>query len=211
MMPWLAAAACLTLVLGAKAVGEADSAKASPSQKECSDSQASDQQTRSGDMSAQSSHPVRAEGAPTQCNKASGILGMDVRNQKDERLGHIKDLVIDWKNEQVSYAVINTASKGLLGMGGKLLAVPLTALTASSDHSHLILNADKERVEAATGFDANNWPSVHNPSWGAEPFWQAQTGKSALPSQPAKALDIKASPGTKSEPDSEMDRGEEPD
>ncbi len=55
----------------------------------------------------------------------------------------------------------------------KYLAVPLNALTASPDDKHLILNADKSKVEAAAGFDRNNWPSVGNPSWGAEPFWQS--------------------------------------
>jgi hypothetical protein len=47
-------------------------------------------------------------------------------------------------------------------MGGKMLAVPLTALTPSSDQKHLILNADKSKVETAMGFDSNNWPSVKN-------------------------------------------------
>ena len=64
--------------------------------------------------------------------------------------------------------------------------MPLTALTASADQKHLILNADKAKVEAAMGFDRNNWPSVNNPSWGAEPFWQKETGKPAVSDQPAK-------------------------
>ena len=139
---------------------------------------------------------------------------MDVRNQNDEHLGHIKDLVIDWKTEQVSYAVLSTAPKGLFGMGGKLLAVPLTALTPSSDQKHLILNADKSKVEAAMGFDSDNWPSVTNPSWGAEPFWQKETATPPMSDQPAKGSDTNdernmtpaASPAT--DPNSNL--GEEP-
>ena len=127
-----------------------------------------------------------SEGAPTRCNKASGILGMDVRNQSGEPLGHIKDLVFDWKTEQVSYAVISTAPKDLLGLGGKLLAVPLTALAVSSDQKHLILNADKSKVATAPGFDSHNWPSVSNPSWGADPFWQHDADNPAVTYQPAK-------------------------
>jgi sporulation protein YlmC with PRC-barrel domain len=126
------------------------------------------------------------EAAPTRVNKASGTLGMDVRNQNDEHLGHIKDLVIDWKTEGVSYAVISTASKALFGMGGKMLAVPLTALSPNSDQKYLILNADKAKVQTAMGFSSDNWPSVSNPSWGAEPFWQKETTAPPMSDKSAK-------------------------
>jgi len=153
MTPWMAALLCLTLAPGTKAADEADAPKASTSQET-------------------SSETTSNTGAPTKCNKASTLIGIDVRNQKDEHLGHIKDLVIDLSNDKVSYAVITTAPKAMLGINEKLLAVPLAALTASSDQKYLILNADKSKVETATGFDKDNWPSVSSPSWGAEPFWQ---------------------------------------
>ena len=69
----------------------------------------------------------------------------------------------------------------------KLLAVPLAALTVSSDQKRLVLNADKSKVEAALGFDRNNWPSVSNPSWGAEPFWQKDTDKPGVTDEPPKS------------------------
>ena len=112
---------------------------------------------------------------PARCNKASGIIGMEVRNQIGDQLGHVKDVVFDLKNEKVSYVVMSTSPKALLGINEKLLAVPLTALTTSADEKHLILNADKAKVEAAEGFDHKHWPSVNSPSWGAEPFWQSTT------------------------------------
>jgi sporulation protein YlmC with PRC-barrel domain len=194
--PWMAALVCLTLAQGTKAGDDADAPKASTSPE-------------------MSSETKTSEGAPAKFNKASGIVGMDVRNQKDERLGHIKDLVIDWKTEQVSYAVISTGSKVLLDINEKLLAVPLTALTVSSDQKHLILNADKSKVAAAMGFDSANWPSVSNPSWGAEPFWQKETTTPPMSDQPAKESGAKASsdmtPGadTATDPNSSLG-GEEP-
>jgi sporulation protein YlmC with PRC-barrel domain len=174
----MAALLCLTLVPGTKAGDDADASKASIAQET-------------------SSETASAEGAPTKFNKASGILGLDVRNQNDERLGHIKDLVIDWKTEQVSYAVISTGNKMLLDIKEKLLAVPLTALTVSSDQKHLVLNADKAKVEAAMGFAADNWPSVSNPSWGAEPFWQKDADKPAATGEPPPLPDATAKPGMK--------------
>jgi sporulation protein YlmC with PRC-barrel domain len=188
----MAALLCLTLAPAAKAGEDADAPKAASSQETSSQTKAT-------------------EGAPGKCNKASSILGMDVRNQNDEHLGHIKDLVIDWKTEGVSYAVISTGDRLLLDIKEKLLAVPLTALTLSPDQKCLILNAEKSKVEAAMGFDKNNWPSVSNPSWGAEPFWQKETGKPAATEQPAKEPDATAKPDMKSgqdpesKPDSDSD------
>jgi len=114
-------------------------------------------------------------GAPAKVNKASGFIGMSVRNQNDEHLGHIKDLVFDLKTERVAYAVLTTAPRGLPGINEKLLAVPINAFTVSADEKSLILRAEKSKIETAAGFDKNSWPDVSNPSWGAEPFWQTDT------------------------------------
>lgn len=108
---------------------------------------------------------------PQEFNKASGILGMDVQNSQGEHLGHIKDIVFDLHNQHISYAVMTTASKAM-PINEKLLAVPLNAFTVSADQKHLVLNADKQKVEAAAGFTSKDWPNVGNPAWGAEPFWQ---------------------------------------
>jgi len=121
--------------------------------------------------------------APANYNRASAIVGMHVLNQNDEHLGCISDVVFDPNSERVSYAVmvvspkveIATSPKGaalLKDQNQKFVAVPLSALKASADGDYLVLNADKSKVEEAMGFDRNNWPSVGNPSWGAQPFWQ---------------------------------------
>lgn len=146
-----------------------------------------------------------SEGTPAKFNKASGIIGMDVRNQDNEHLGHIKDIVFDLNSERVSYAVLDTSSKVMLGLKEKLLAVPMSALTPSSDQKHLVLNADKSKVETAMGFDQNNWPSVTSPVWGAEPFWQTKTEKSMMTTEPAKDSETTPKPDMKSDSDPESD------
>ena len=162
VLPWIAGAACLTLatLFTVKADDPAASSTTGT--------------YRSTDKTTTTTAGA-TEGMPAKFNKASALIGMDVRNQSGEQLGHIKDIVIDLRNEKVSYAVMSTAPKALLGINEKLLAVPLNAFTVSSDEKHLVLNADKAKVEAAAGFDKNNWPAVNNPSWGAEPFWQKST------------------------------------
>ena len=123
---------------------------------------------------AKSADQARAGEAPACYNKASGIIGMEVKNQNDERLGKIRDVVFDLNTERVSYVVLG-AKKGLLGSEEKYLAVPMSALRATGDGKYLILNADKDKVAAAAGFSLEAWPAVGSPSWGAEPFWQPDT------------------------------------
>lgn len=119
-------------------------------------------------------------GAPEKSNKATGLIGMDVRNQNDEKLGTIKDLVVDLHSGKVSYAVLDGG--GILK--DKLFAVPLNAFMPSADYKHLILHADKSKMEAAKGFDKDTWPSVSNPEWGAETFWQPRPGTATSPRIP---------------------------
>jgi sporulation protein YlmC with PRC-barrel domain len=108
---------------------------------------------------------------PAKYNRASNFIGMDVRNQGDEHLGHIKDVVFDLQTGRVAYAVMTTSAKDLPGFDEKLLAVPLSVLTVSPDGKHLILNADKARVDSTIGFDKNNWPTMGNPGSVTEQFW----------------------------------------
>lgn len=150
------------------------------------DDQTGAQKTTSDQTSAYQNNNT-PEGMPARYNKASGLIGMDVENEKGEHLGHITDIVFDLKNDRVSYVVMTTSPKVTLGIDEKLLAVPLSAFTTSSNDKRLILNADKSKVEAAVGFNKNNWPDVGNPSWGAQPFWQ-QNGNENRNNKPQSYL-----------------------
>lgn len=102
-------------------------------------------------------------------NKASGLLGMEVRNQENQKLGQIKDLVMDFSSGKVSYAVM--AVGGFLGVGEKLIAIPPSAFSVSKQEGYLTLNADQTKIEAAPGFAATSWPSVENPDFNK--FWES--------------------------------------
>lgn len=119
-----------------------------------------------------------SEWKPAKANKASGLIGMEVRGSDGKALGKIHDIVFDLKTERVSYGVLN--SGGGLFASDKLHAVPLRAFQISLDGTYLTLQADRARLEQARGFDPHNWPSLINPAWGAEPFWQT-TPREQLP------------------------------
>ena len=126
--------------------------------------QPTDKRTETTSISTSSSGQVM------KINKASQLVGMTVKNQQGEKLGKIDDVVIDLAGEKVAYCVLSV-SQGAFSTD-KLHAVPLRAFQASADGSHLMLNADKEKLAQAEGFNKDNWPSPSNPSWGAQPFWQ---------------------------------------
>lgn len=90
----------------------------------------------------------------------SKLRGANIRNLQGENVGEIKDLMIDWKNGTVAYAVLSFG--GFLGLGEKLFAIPLETFDFSRHHGvdeHIVLDIDKERLETAPGFDDDNWPN----------------------------------------------------
>ena len=94
---------------------------------------------------------------------ASSIIGDRITNHKNEDLGEIEDLMIDTENGIVDYAVLSYG--GILGMGNKLFAVPLEALSLNSEDKCFILDADKSYLENAPGFDKDNWPNTSDSEW----------------------------------------------
>jgi sporulation protein YlmC with PRC-barrel domain len=110
--------------------------------------------------------------APKKVNKASGIMGMEVRNKDNEKLGEIKDLALDLNSGKVSYAVL--AVGGFLGLGEKLLAIPTSAFEAAPDYSYLILDADKAKIQGAPGFAATNWPRLDDQEAVSNRYWSTR-------------------------------------
>lgn len=113
---------------------------------------------------------------------ASTIIGNKVVNREGEQLGSIKDLMIDLDDAQIAYAVLSFG--GVLGLGDKLFAIPLEALTFGSrsreDHT-VILDVDKDVLKNAPGFDKEHWPNdaQYEAGWlldiyeyyGYSPYW----------------------------------------
>ncbi len=124
-------------------------------------------QSQTQERSTTSTNPDQ----PMKINKCSRLIGTRVENPQGDKLGRIDDVVVDFDTGRVSYCVLSV-EKGIWTTP-KYLAVPLAAFKPGADGSTLILNADKDKVAQAKGFDRESWPSVTNPAWGSEPFWQA--------------------------------------
>jgi len=122
--------------------------------------------------------------------KARELIGMNVKNQQDETIGEVKDLVIDLPDGRVVYAVLGSAD--LFGSRDKLAAVPPQALIRSSDEKHLVLAMDREKFKSAPSFESREWPNLSDRAWGKQvygyyaqqPYWESPLSRDAL-----KAMD----------------------
>lgn len=109
-------------------------------------------QERTQDRSKRAVHP------------AGQIVGMDIRNTKNESLGHVEDFVIRMKDGKCVYVAM--ARGQVLGFGGSLFAIAPDALTMAANGEHLLLNATSQEFESAKGFDLNRWPTEPERRWG---------------------------------------------
>jgi len=115
---------------------------------------------------------------------ADTLIGDDVYNHKEEKLGDIKEIMLDMRNGRIGYAVLSYG--GVFSIGEKLFAVPWTALKLDTTNKRFILNVDKQRLfiqihhifplqlrtfvffNYAPGFDKNNWPDMTDQTWSSQ-------------------------------------------
>jgi hypothetical protein len=71
--------------------------------------------------------------------------------------------MIDKVSGQVAYAVLKYGS--VLGMGGKLFAVPWDVLKYDTRHDAYVINVPEERLRDAPSFDESNPPNFADRTW----------------------------------------------
>jgi surface antigen len=111
---------------------------------------------------------------------ADTLIGEDVYNRQQEDLGDIKEIMLDMRSGQVAYAVLSFG--GILGMGEKLFAVPWQSLELDTNNKRFILDASKEQLKAAPGFDKDSWPDMASREFSSQIHDFYGTGQ-AMPGQ----------------------------
>jgi sporulation protein YlmC with PRC-barrel domain len=109
--------------------------------------------------------------------RSSRIVGANVRDSNDRKIGQIKDLILDGGRGEIAYAVVNFG--GVMGVGKKFHAVPWQALNPSDDGNYYILRADRETISQAPGFDKARWPDMTDRKWTGEidRYWSRMVGR----------------------------------
>ena len=108
-----------------------------------------------------------------QTHRASKIIGSEVRNARDQKVGRVKDLVLsDPSSGTISHFVVSVG--GVAGMGDKLFAVPFNEVQHLPGKDYLVLSANSD---LSKGFDDKNWPT--------DTAWQDRGAASRAVSAPA--------------------------
>jgi sporulation protein YlmC with PRC-barrel domain len=87
--------------------------------------------------------------------KASDLIGMEVKNYQDEKLGKVEDLALDVESGRIVQVILSTG--GFIGIGDTLTAVPPGALHHDIAQKVLHLDADKAKLTRAPKFENSKW------------------------------------------------------
>ena len=104
---------------------------------------------------------------------ATEIIGTQVKDSQGEEVGKIDDLVFD-EEGRISFVLLGYG--GFLGIGQKLVAVPITSLSYDEEPRHFVLNTTKDNIESAPLFskktlDDSSWANESYQYFGQQPYW----------------------------------------
>jgi hypothetical protein len=95
--------------------------------------------------------------------KASKLMGASVNNLQDEKIGKVKNFIVDLPAGRIVAVIVS--SGGYMGMDGELSAVPPTALKFNPEHNALQLDTSKEMLANSPHFKSNEWPDFSQPGY----------------------------------------------
>ncbi len=82
--------------------------------------------------------------------RASKLIGATVRNEQEESIGTVDDLIIT-RDDRVPVAVLSVG--GFLGMGARLVAVPFERLTIDKEGKVMLSGATRDSLRALAAFE----------------------------------------------------------
>jgi len=91
---------------------------------------------------------------------AGDLLGSDVHNANDRKIGQVDDVVIELGSGHLSHVVIRHG--GLLGFGGDRVAIPVDALSMKRSEPFVRVNSalTPEAIEEFERVNAKNWIDI---------------------------------------------------
>lgn len=113
--------------------------------------------------------------------RADKIIGREIKDAQNQKIGHVKDLAVDLQNGRIAEVIVGTG--GVLGMNERYVAVPPQEFTCDpSTHTLQLMNADKNKLAEAPEFKLSQWDAnVGQPQvtevyhyYGATPYFGAE-------------------------------------
>jgi hypothetical protein len=130
-----------------------------------------DEPTESSQKLQNSKIPKNRNTSSTQfghMEKASKLIGMAVKNNQDEKLGKVDNLIVDLENGRIAHVIIS--SGGFLGIGDELSVAPPTAFHYDTAQRVLHLDTTKEALMKAPHFKTSEWPNLDDPAYSSQVY-----------------------------------------
>jgi sporulation protein YlmC with PRC-barrel domain len=100
---------------------------------------------------------------PLRILTASSVMKDDICDPAGEKLGDIKDVMLDVREGKIEYVIME--SGGFLGLGEKFFAIPFRLLRIDPKNHSFVLDQDKDVIKNAPGFDKEHWPGTNDHSF----------------------------------------------
>ena len=84
------------------------------------------------------------------------VEGTKVYNADNEKLGSIRNIMLDKKSGKAEYAVLEFG--GIFGLGSDHYPIPWAMLTYDTEKDGYVVNLSKEKVESAPHYAADGTP-----------------------------------------------------
>ena len=118
----------------------------------------------------------------------SNLKGAIIRNVRDEKLGEIEDLVLDFASGHIAYVIL-LVNSGFMGLENKYFIIPWEELhydLSEEQEGAIILDMDKKELETSYGYGSNgrilNTLKPKNPRTAilpkVKPYWPASSSLS---------------------------------
>ena len=83
----------------------------------------------------------------TSAIRASKVIGTTVKDSAGQRLGEVKDVILDKQSNSILFGVMSFG--GVLGIGEKFHPVPWAALDYNEGENAYVINLTKDQLKAA--------------------------------------------------------------
>jgi len=119
--------------------------------------------------------PLTAADKPLPHRRLSGIIGAQVRDRHGDKIGNVRDIVLDGQGS-LAYAIVGSGEMN--PRDERLLAVPWSALAGQNGPAYTI-HLDRQTLVSAAGFASQAWPDFSDPQWQASNLAHYRSGTQA--------------------------------
>lgn len=122
---------------------------------------------QSGTMAQSGQTGSTAQSGKVTVQKASELVGMNVRNNSGNEIGECEDIVFNSKTGRIQYVALSFDE---LGTGDKYYALPFNSVAFSHEandpnNRFILCNVSQTELARHQGFSENDWPRTASEGW----------------------------------------------